>query len=160
MHIDTAATAPRFQCEAAIRFAHCDPAGIVFFPQYLVLFNGLVEDWFNQALGVPYGHLIGPRQIGLPIVRLECDFKAISRMGDKVSLGLQLQRLGSRSLRLCLDCRGHDGGLRVQALKVLVFTDLRTHAACLIPSDVQAAIQRWQDPAAHGPALPPLPADS
>ena len=37
-----------------IRFAHCDPAGIVFFPQYLVMLNGHVEDWFTDGLGLSY----------------------------------------------------------------------------------------------------------
>ena len=38
-----------FEREALIRFSHCDPAGIVFFPQYLVMFNGLVEDWVDPG---------------------------------------------------------------------------------------------------------------
>jgi 4-hydroxybenzoyl-CoA thioesterase len=134
----------RFERQAVIRFAHCDPAGIVFFPQYLVMFNGLVEDWFNEPLAVPYGHLIGTRQVGLPIVRLECDFKAISRMGDVVTLGLSLERLGSRSLTLALDCCGADGVQRVAVRKVLVFTDLKTHAAQQMPDDVRQAIECWQ----------------
>ena len=28
-----------------IRFSHCDPAGIVYFPHYFDMFNGLIEDW-------------------------------------------------------------------------------------------------------------------
>ena len=31
-----------FERPRRIRFAHCDPAGIVFFPQYLVMLNNLV----------------------------------------------------------------------------------------------------------------------
>ena len=27
-----------------IRFSHCDPAGIVYFPHYFDMFNGLVEE--------------------------------------------------------------------------------------------------------------------
>ena len=88
-------TAPRFERALRIRFAHCDPAGIVFFPQYLVMFNGLVEDWFTEGLGVSYAELLGPRRVGLPIVRLECDFSAISRMGDDVVLGLSIMRRAS-----------------------------------------------------------------
>ena len=30
--------------ERRIRFSDCDPAGIVFYPQYFVMFNGLVEE--------------------------------------------------------------------------------------------------------------------
>ena len=38
-----------FERPVRIRFSHCDPAGIVFFPQYLVMTNALVEDWFNEG---------------------------------------------------------------------------------------------------------------
>jgi len=32
-----------------IRFSHCDPAGIVYFPHYFDMFNGLIEDWLHRA---------------------------------------------------------------------------------------------------------------
>lgn len=145
-----AAHAPRpmhFERPLRIRFSHCDPAGIVFFPQYLVLFNQLVEDWFDHGLGIGYAHMLGPRRIGLPIVRLECDFRAISRMGDDVQLGLWVERAGGKSLTLHMQCRA-GAQLRVQARKVLVFTNLDTHQAIAIPEDVRAALQ----------ALPPTTA--
>jgi len=31
-----------------IRFSHCDPAGIVYFPHYFDMFNGLIEDWYTR----------------------------------------------------------------------------------------------------------------
>ena len=43
-----------FYSDMLVRFSHCDPAGIVFYPQYFIMFNGLVEDWFNQGLGLNY----------------------------------------------------------------------------------------------------------
>lgn len=126
-----------------IRFSHCDPAGIVFFPQYLVLFNQLVEDWFTEGLGISYADLLGPRRIGLPIVRLECDFRAISRMGESVTFGLAVERAGGRSLALRLEAWGA-GTLRVASRQVLVFTSLDTHQAISMPTDVRAAL-----PTAH-----------
>jgi acyl-CoA thioesterase FadM len=33
-----------------IRFQHIDYAGIVFYPRFLEMLNGLVEDWFEEAL--------------------------------------------------------------------------------------------------------------
>lgn len=133
----------RFVTPVSIRFAHCDPAGIIFFPQYLVLFNGLVEDWFNQALHHPYARMLGAERTGLPIVRLECDFRAITRMGETVSMGLSVARLGKRSLTLDVDCQGADGQLRAVARKVLVFTNLETHQAIAMPAPIHAAIQQW-----------------
>lgn len=129
----------RFEREQLIRFSHCDPAGIVFFPQYLVMFNQLVEDWFNEALGVSYAGMITQRRTGLPIVRLECDFRAISRLGDPVTLGLAVERAGGRSLTLALQCHAGDE-LRVASRQVLVFTSLDTHRAIDIPPDVRAAL--------------------
>jgi 4-hydroxybenzoyl-CoA thioesterase len=135
-------TAPRFTRERLIRFSDCDPAGIVFYPQYFVMLNGLVEDWFNDELGIGYAALILERRIGLPTVRLEVDFQAVSRLGDQVELSLQVDRLGGRSLTLALEVTGADGGLRLRMRQVLVTTSLVTHRALDIPSDIRAAISR------------------
>jgi 4-hydroxybenzoyl-CoA thioesterase len=133
---------PRFERDVRIRFSHCDPAGIVFYPQYFVLFNGLVEDWVSEALGIPYAELIAVRRVGMPTVKLETKFVAVSKMGDDVRLGLQLDQLGTKSLTLRLDCCG-TGGPRVQVRKVIVTTDLDTHRSIEIPADLRAAIARF-----------------
>lgn len=129
-----------------IRFSDCDPAGIVFYPQYFVMFNGLVEDWVEEGLGVGYRRLIVERRIGLPTVKLEAEFRAVSRMGDRVSLGLNVTRLGGRSLSLDLRCVGtsSDGSedLRMRLRQVLVTTSLETHRSIDVPADLRAAIER------------------
>ncbi len=130
-----------FERPLRIRFAHCDPAGIVFFPQYLVMLNGLVEDWFNDCLRVSYSGLLGPRRIGLPIVRLECEFRAVSRMGDDVTLGLAVERVGNSSITLALHCRAGEEE-RMRSRQVLVATDLKTHKARALPDDVREALAR------------------
>ena len=129
-----------FERSLRIRFAHCDPAGIVFFPQYLVMVNDLVEDWISDALRVPYPELIGRRRIGTPTVSLQCEFTAVSRMGDEVVLGLSVLRIGTTSLTLQHGCRcGDEPRMRVR--QVLVFTDLDTHRAIPIPPDLRRAIE-------------------
>ena len=133
----------RFAVKYPIRFAHCDPAGIIFFPQYLVLFNALVEDWFNQALHHSYADMLAKEYTGLPIVHLETDFRAITRMGETPEFGLRIAKLGTRSLTLDLDCTAADGQLRVSARKVLVFTDLRTHQAIAVPAAIRKAMEQW-----------------
>lgn len=137
-----AAVRHAFERPQPIRFGHCDPAGIVYFPQYLVMLNMLTEDWFNEALGIPYSQVLGPRRIGLPTVRLECDFTAISRMGETVTLGLSVARLGGRSITLDLGCRLGDEA-RLVARQVLVTTSLDTHRAIDIPDDLRAAMARF-----------------
>jgi len=136
-----------FRRPRMIRFSDCDPAGIVFYPQYFVMLNGLVEDWVSQGLGIDYHALISQRRVGLPTVRLEADFRAVSRMGDQVSLGLSVERLGSRSISLVLRCFEPAGGeLRMQLKQVLVTTSLESHRAVEIPEDLRAAILRVSPP--------------
>lgn len=138
--------APLFSRERLIRFSDCDPAGIVFYPQYFVMFNGLVEDWFNEGLGIGYQRTVIERRIGLPTVRLEADFKAVSAMGDRVILSLDIERMGGRSLTLQLRCLGKDdGSLRMAMRQVIVTTSLDTHRAVDIPADMREAIARTAD---------------
>ena len=132
-----------FERDVLIRFSHCDPAGIVFFPQYLVMFNNPVEDWITDGLGISYANLLGPRRVGLPTVNLQCDFKASSRMGDMVTYGVSVQRLGNRSLELALYCRCGDE-LRVQVRQTMVCTSLDTHRAIVLPDDLRAAMEKFQ----------------
>jgi 4-hydroxybenzoyl-CoA thioesterase len=131
-----------FRRERQIRFSDCDPAGIVFYPQYFVMLNGLVEDWVDDELGIGYRRLVIERSVGLPTVRLEADFRAVSRMGDRIVLLLAVERLGGRSITLNLRCDGAEGDTRMSLRQVLVTTSLVTHAAIDIPPDLRAAIAR------------------
>jgi 4-hydroxybenzoyl-CoA thioesterase len=131
--------AEAFSARRRVRFADCDPAGIVFFPQYFVLLNGVVEQWFDEGLGVPYAALIGERRTGLPTVRLEADFTAVSRHGDDLVFGIAIERLGRSSLALQHHVACGDA-LRLRARQVLVCTDLHTHRPQALPDDLRRAL--------------------
>ncbi|WP_022980691.1 thioesterase family protein [Ideonella sp. B508-1] len=133
--------ARHFRRPHRIRFSECDPAGIVFYPQYFVMFNDLLEAWVDHILpgGGFTGYILGQRH-GMPSVRIEADFKAISRMGDDVELTLDVVHIGHRSLVLQLACVGTDGELRMQARQTLVTTSLVTHEAIPIPDDLRRAL--------------------
>jgi 4-hydroxybenzoyl-CoA thioesterase len=133
----------RFVRERHIRFADCDPAGIVFYPQYFVMFNGLVEDWIEERLGLSYRELVLGRGIGLPTVRLEADFKAVSRLRDPVALSLEVERVGRRSYTLQLGCTGAGDELRMNLRQVIVTTSLATHQSIEIPHDLRSAIESF-----------------
>lgn len=75
-----------------------DPAAIVFYLQYVILFHEMLEDWFNDGLGTDYGHYIRVERLGVPAVRTACEFLAQMRMGERLSLRLWCTRLGTSSL--------------------------------------------------------------
>ena len=124
-----------------IRFSDCDPAGIVFYPQYFVLFNDLLEEWFDSTSVGGFADYIVRCRCGVPTVKLDAEFKAISRMGDDVILTLNAIRVGQRSFQLALTCIGAaDGLLRMSARQTLVTTSLDTHHAVEIPSQLREAL--------------------
>ncbi|MFM0211001.1 thioesterase family protein [Paraburkholderia sediminicola] len=128
-----------FERPVRIRFSHCDPAGIVFFPQYLVMTNALVEDWFNDGLQIEYAQMIAQRRIGLPIVKLDCEFSRPSQMGETITLALSVVAIGRRSISI--DILGYcDGETRFRAKQVLVTTSLERGTSIDIPADIASAL--------------------
>ena len=146
-----------FTATRTVRFAECDPAGIVFFPQYLVMLNTFVEQWFDDGLRISYAGLIGARRTGLPTVRLEVDFTAVSRHGDLITFAGAVEKLGRSSLTLAVSCHaGPDatGELRYRARQVLVCTSLDTHRPQALPDDVRQALLPYVMPDVLPPETP------
>jgi len=139
-----------FSRKHKIHFSECDPAGIVFYPQYFVLFNDLMEAWFDELLPEGYHGLIGTRRIGVPTVHLDVDFKAVSKMGEIVWLSLDVLRIGNKSLSLAWQCAGTDGAVRMAAQQTIVTTSLDTHRAIAIPEDLRTAIECSANAAGEG----------
>jgi 4-hydroxybenzoyl-CoA thioesterase len=128
-----------FERPVRIRFSHCDPAGIVFFPQYLVMTNALVEDWFNEGLEIDYAHMIAQRRVGLPIVKLDCEFSRPSQMGETITLTLRVTAVGRRSISI--EITGHcNGETRFSAKQVLVTTSLESGQSIAIPADIASSL--------------------
>lgn len=127
------------RCER-VRFGHCDPAGIVYYPRYFEMLHGVMEDWFNEGLKVNYAEFLGQRRFGMPTIRLHSDFRRISRMGDELRQQLVVTKLGRTSLGLCTEFHGDDG-LRAAFDQVLVCTSLDTHQPMPFPADLRAALE-------------------
>jgi 4-hydroxybenzoyl-CoA thioesterase len=127
-----------FRAEVLVRFGDCDPAGIVFYPRYLEIFNNIVEDWCREGLQLSFPDLITQRGWGLPTVHLDVDFTASSRFGELLSATLTVRSVGASSVRVELALSGPDGGLRVRGSVVLVLIDRKPHKAIPIPDDLRA----------------------
>lgn len=132
-----------YQREVLVRFAHCDPAGIVFYPRYFEMINGVVEDWFEDALGTSFSGLLYHRDLSTPTVHFEVDFVARSMMGDRLTFFLTVERLGRSSFALDIRVTGH-GQERVRVKQTLLFTDANAMRARPIPDDLRARMERYR----------------
>ncbi len=131
-----------FTRTVAIRFSHCDPAGVVYFPHYFDMFNGLIEDWYTEQLGVDYSKLILSDRHGFPYVHIETDFKIPSRMGEHLDLTLLLTRIGRSSLTVTIV--GHLAGAeRLRARLVTTMTSLETQRSVELPHALRQKFETY-----------------
>ncbi len=150
-----------FRAPILIRFAHCDPAGIVFYPRYFEMLNSVVEDWCAQGLGMDFREMHVVRQLGLPTVHLETDFVQVSQLGDMLEAQLRVVRLGSSSVELAVSLVGakkispqssaqsstqdSQPDLRIKIKQVLVWMDLQKHCALPLPDELRAKMMKYID---------------
>lgn len=121
-----------------VRFHHCDPAGIVFYPKFLELANEAVEAWTEARLALPFAELIGGRGWGLPTVALSCEFLAPVRHGETLAWSVRAERVGRTSLGLAIAARA--GAPRFAMRSTLVLTDRATHRPIPFPDDLRARL--------------------
>ena len=109
-----------------VRFSHCDPAGIVFYPRYAELCNEIVEDWFREALAVDFHHLHDKLRLGVPAVRLEVEFLRPSTYGDSLQFALRVREIGNASMVLEVIARcGDEERVRIRLKVVMMSLDTR-----------------------------------
>ncbi len=127
-----------FEREILVRFGDCDPAGIVFYPRYMEMFNNLVEDWCREE-ELPFANA----RVGLPTVHLDVDFLTPSVMGEVLVGSLEVTRLGRSSIGLKITLRGGDGSERVRGNVVLALMDAASRRAVAIEGDVRTRLEKW-----------------
>jgi len=113
----------KFSVDINIRFEHCDPAGIVFYPRYFEMFNRVVEDWFANGLDTDFRCLHDDMKSGIPTVHADCDFMLPSRLGDIVTFDLTVERIKSSSFTLNISAHAQSNE-RLRAKLILAFVSL------------------------------------
>jgi len=147
-----------FTRSVPIRFSHCDPAGIVYFPHYFDMFNGLIEDWYEEELGHNYAALIMDSQYGFPIVHIDCDFKIPSLMGEIIDLTLLVERVGRSSLGITIVC--HRNGLeRLRAHMITAMMSLKTRKPMPLPQALRDKIESYRQRTSGNTTSPPAKPD-
>jgi len=91
-----------YQRLSQIEFNHCDPAGIVFYPRYFEMVNSVVENFFADVVGRSFAQMHLGQGNGVPTVRIEAEFVAPSRLGEKVLFTLEIAKLGGASAEFAI----------------------------------------------------------
>jgi 4-hydroxybenzoyl-CoA thioesterase len=136
--------AQAFRSSQLVRFAHCDPAEIVFYPRFFDLFASVLEDWFAQGLGSPFGtDFMGPRNLRIPSLAITAQFQVACRLSETIDFNLWVTRLGRSSIDLAIH-GSVAGEPRLRAAWTVCVIDYETFKSTPIPDDLRARMRRFQ----------------
>ncbi len=130
-----------FSVQKQVRFHHCDPAGIVFYPQFFYLLHEVQED-FLAHIGFPEHTLIASG-IGVPIVDLKTEFLGMCRNGDVLTLTLALTKVGNSSIGMHYEIHGASDTadtLKLRAHGVVVYSEVPDGKPVRIPQPLRDAL--------------------
>lgn len=134
----------KFTTEKQVRFHHCDPAGIVFYPQFFYLLHEVQED-FLAHIGFPE-HVLIQKGTGIPIVNLKTEFLGMCRHGDQLTLSLELTLIGNTSIGMQYEILGGPGrdpnsqAVKLRAHGVVVYSEVPNGKAIAIPDNLRSAL--------------------
>jgi len=130
-----------FSFRQKIKFKHCDPAGIVFYPRYFEMINDTVEAFFEDILAYPFGSMHPDN--GIPTAQIQTQFSAPSRLGEVIDIALKVRRVGTSSLDLAYEAIGN-GEKRFAASSTLVHVGAQGRPAPW-PGSVRAILHKQME---------------
>ncbi|WES63412.1 acyl-CoA thioesterase [Microbacter sp. GSS18] len=104
-----------------VEWGDCDPAGIVFNPQFFRWFDHGTTMLY-EAAGWPKPEMLAHFDAaGCPLVQTQAEFRAPCRYGDDVEITTEIVRVGAKSFEI-RHTLTHDGVVCVEGTETRVWT--------------------------------------
>ena len=130
--------AASFITHRMLNFGDCDISGTAYYPAYMNMLNGVVEE-FWERIGFPWHEIIWKERWGTPTVHLSCNFSKPSFFGDMLTFHLTVVKVGKSSVRITHEvlCGSEP---RWSGEQVLAASWLDKHTSMPWPEDVRARL--------------------
>ena len=79
-------------------FGDIDNAGIVYYPRFMHYFHLAMEEFFTSEMGIDYADVLHKRNLSLPTVHLQSDFRRRLRYGDQINIEVRVIHIGRTSI--------------------------------------------------------------
>ena len=130
-----------FTTERMLNFGDCDISGTAYYPAYLNILNGVIEEFWS-VMGFPWHHIVWKERWGTPTVHVSCDFSKPSYFGDKLTFELTVKKVGRSSVVIdhAVICNGE---ARWSGHQVLAASTLDDHKSMVWPEAVRAKLMSY-----------------
>jgi acyl-CoA thioester hydrolase len=129
-----------------IAYADTDRMGVVYYANYLVLFERGRTEWL-RSLGLRYRDLEEDPGVVLPVVRVECNYMAPARYDDMIRIRTWVGEMGGAHVIFqheILDAE--TGKLLAKGYTKHPFVDRKTWRPVRAPAIFREAYRKWLKP--------------
>ena len=95
-----------------VTFGECDPAKIVFYPNYFVWYDQATHDLF-ETVGLPLQEMETQHGVLCPMIDAQSGFKSPARWDDEIEIVSEITRWGTRSFTVTHRVLQADSGVLV-----------------------------------------------
>lgn len=127
--------------QTKIKLHETDAAGLLFFSNQFKIIHDAYESLL-ETIGYDFAQLIRDRDIFLPIVHAESDYRAPLFVGDAVSIQVRVDKIGKTSFSLAYELLNAEQKLVGTGRTVHVAVNKSTRKKIILPKDLRAKIQK------------------
>jgi acyl-CoA thioester hydrolase len=140
-----------FSHRIRVRYAECDPQGVVFNAHYYAYFDLLITELWREAVGGYTAMLEAGAD--LSVVESGARFVASARFDDEIDLNATIARLGNTAMSTHIEVtRAVDEEKLVEGEIHHVFIDPATYTKRPIPDNIRAALEPYLSDPVEAPA--------
>jgi acyl-CoA thioester hydrolase len=129
-----------FSHQLRVRYAECDPQGVVFNAHYLAYFDASITELWRAAFGSYQAML--DRGVDVVVAEAQVRFRSPARFDEQLTLEIAVANLGNTSIT-----SGHritrDGDLIVEGTLRHVLVDRKTLKKTPIPDWIREQLGPW-----------------
>ena len=130
----------RFISTRIVRFGECDPAGVVYYPVFFHWFHELMEEWFEQELGMSYAQCV--QSCGFPAKETKAEFFRPCALGEEIQLVLFLSSLSSRAMRIEIEVLDHKDRQKAKGHVVCVCIGVQKEGFHFAPMEIPQKLRQ------------------
>ena len=125
-----------------VRFQDVDAGGVLFFGRIYDYCHHAYEEFWGQE-GIDRAHFFAGAEYLVPVAHSEADYRRPIRHGDRITIRVDVTRVGRASFTLRYHVTGEGGeDLRVEATTIHAFVDRQSMRPIAIPEPLRAILLR------------------
>ena len=132
----------RFFHRLRVRWAECDPQGIVFNPHYMMYVDVGVTEYF-RAIGLPYPDAFLADGTDTFMVACAVNFRDAARFDDLIDVGLRVEQFGRTSFGMAFSLR-RDGQVLTEGTLTYVNGHRETRHPAPLPERLVSAVMEFE----------------